>query len=92
MLRCPRAPAPQRLAHWMLSQLRWMIPQREQPVRTDTVAAVAAATAAALADAPPGTRVMPAALLWQAAQAAAGRGDAGAVVRGWLGPAPDGRL
>jgi hypothetical protein len=33
------AGAPQRLARWMLSQLRYMIPAREQPVRADSVAA-----------------------------------------------------
>jgi hypothetical protein len=74
--------APQRLARWMLSQLRWMIPQREQPVRAETVARVAAALAVQLADAPHATRVVPAALLWQAAQAR----DAGALVADWLVP------
>jgi hypothetical protein len=74
--------APQRLARWMLSQLRWMIPQREQPVRADTVARVAAALAVQLHDAPHATRVVPAALLWQAAQSR----DAAAVVAEWLVP------
>jgi len=60
--------APERLAAWMLSQLRWMVPQREQPVRSDTVARVAAALAFALPQAPPGTRVLPPELLWRAAQ------------------------
>jgi hypothetical protein len=73
-------PAPQRLARWMLSQLHWMIPQREQPVRVQTVAAVAAALALHLADAAPGTRVVPAALLWQAAQ----QRDAAVVVQAWV--------
>jgi hypothetical protein len=68
----------------MLSQLHWMIPQREQPVRPETVAKVAAALAAQLAEAAPGTRVVPAALLWQAAQQ---RTDAATVVRAWLHPA-----
>jgi hypothetical protein len=63
-----RVSAPQRLAAWMLSQLRWMVPQREQPVRSDTVARVAAALALALPQAAPGTRVLPPELLWQAAQ------------------------
>jgi hypothetical protein len=75
----PAPDAPRRLARWMLSQLRWMIPQREQPVRVDTVARVAAALAVH-ASAAPGTRVLPAALLWQAAQ----RRDAAAVVLPWL--------
>ena len=60
--------APERLAAWMLSQLRWMVPQREQPVRSETVARVAAALAVALPQATPGTRVLPPELLWQAAQ------------------------
>lgn len=72
--------APRRLARWMLSQLRWMIPQREQPVRVETVAAVAAALAVQLPAAAPGTRVLPAALLWQAAE----QRDAAAVVARWL--------
>jgi hypothetical protein len=78
--------APRRLARWMLSQLRWMVPQREQPVRADTVARVAAALAVQLHDAPQATRVVPAALLWQAAQGK----DAAAVVAAWLVPRADG--
>ena len=72
--------APHRLARWMLSQVRWMIPQREQPVRAETVAAVAAALVRQLPAAAAGTRVLPAALLWQAAQ----QRDAEAVVAAWL--------
>jgi hypothetical protein len=72
--------APRRLARWMLSQLRWMIPQREQPVRVETVAAVAAALARRLPGAPPGTRVLPAALLWQAAQ----QRDVDGLIERWL--------
>jgi hypothetical protein len=82
----PDVDAPQRLARWMLSQLRWMIPQREQPVRAETVARVAAALAVQLHDtqqeAPHATRVVPAVLLWQAAQSR----DAAAVVAEWLVP------
>jgi hypothetical protein len=74
--------APRRLARWMLSQLHWMIPQREQPVRVGTVAKVAAALAVQLPDAPHGTRVVPAALLWQAAQS----GNAQAITQAWLRP------
>jgi hypothetical protein len=72
--------APRRLARWMLSQLRWMIPQREQPVRAQTVARVAAALALQLPQAPQRTRVVPAALLWQAAQ----QQDLSALVAQWL--------
>ena len=74
---------PRRLARWMLSQLHWMIPQREQPVRADTVAKVAAAVAVHCAAAPSATRVVTAALLWQAAQ----QRDVQALVQQWLQPA-----
>jgi hypothetical protein len=74
--------APRRLARWMLSQLHWMIPQREQPVRAQTVAKVSAAIAVLCAQAPPATRVVPAALLWQAAQ----QQDVSALVMQWLEP------
>jgi hypothetical protein len=76
--------APRRLVRWMLSQLHWMIPQREQPVRAETVARVAAALSLQLADVPHGTRVLPGAVLWQAAQ----QRDATVAVQAWL----DGRL
>jgi hypothetical protein len=72
--------APRRLARWMLSQLHWMIPQREQPVRAETVAKVAAALAVQLHDAPHGTRVVPSALLWHAAQ----QREAASTVQAWL--------
>jgi hypothetical protein len=72
--------APRRLARWMLSQLHWMIPQREQPVRADTVAKVAAALAVQLLDAPHGTRVVPSVLLWHAAQ----QRDVTETVQAWL--------
>ncbi len=73
--------APRRLARWMLSQLHWMIPQREQPVRAETVARVAAALALQLPQTPQRTRVVPAALLSQAAQQ---QQDASALVAQWL--------
>jgi hypothetical protein len=73
---------PQGLAAWMLSQLRWMVPQREQAVRVDTVARVAAALAVALPAVAPGTRVLPPELLWQAAQGATPPAD---IVSAWLG-------
>jgi hypothetical protein len=58
----------QGVAHWMLSQLHWLVPQREQPVRVQAVAKVAATLALRLADAPAATRVLPAAVLWHATQ------------------------
>lgn len=79
--------APARLARWLLSQLHWLVAQRDQPVRTTTVARVAARLAAVLPDAGGGTRVMPPELLLAAAQ----RPDDDAVVDAWLAgqPLPD---
>jgi hypothetical protein len=68
-------------AAWWLSQLSWMVPQREQPVRTVRVAELAVELAWQLRDAPPGTRVLPPDLLWQAAHSADG---AGALLDDWL--------
>ncbi|TMH35138.1 MAG: hypothetical protein E6H58_04780, partial [Betaproteobacteria bacterium] len=60
----------QRVAQWMLSQLQLMVPQRDKPVRALKVAQFAVALAARLQHAPPGTRVVPPELVWDAAQAA----------------------
>lgn len=59
---------PQRVARWVLSQLRWMIATAELPVRNDRVAAFAVQLALALDAAPAGARVVPPELLWQSAQ------------------------
>lgn len=81
----PRS-APERLAQWMLGQLQWMVPQRDQPVRSATVARVAARLAAALPASVPGTRVLPPELLWAAAQSP----KTDHAVDAWLaGVAPD---
>lgn len=83
------ASAPARLARWLLGQLHWMVPPGDQPVRTDTVARVAARLALALPHASPGTRVLPPELLWAAAQTPASDD----VVDDWLaGQAWQGRL
>lgn len=58
----------QAFAAWWLSQLSWMVPTREQPVRAVRLAYVAAQLARQLPDSPPGTRVLPPELVWQAAQ------------------------
>jgi hypothetical protein len=79
-------PAPRRLARWMLSQLRYLVPSSERPVRVHTVAQVAAALAVELGTAPAATRVVPAELLWQAAQ----QRDVPALVHDWLLPSPHG--
>lgn len=65
----PGGHALQRFAAWWLSQLRWMVPQREQPVRATTLAACVVHLAQRLPLAAPGSRVLPPERLWQAAQA-----------------------
>jgi hypothetical protein len=67
---------PQRLARWMLSVLKYMVPSSEQPVRA---AKVAELLAVALRLAPPGTHVAAPEVVWQAAQ-----GPMDAVARRWL--------
>ena len=74
----------QGLADWMLAQLHWMVPQREQPVRSATVARVAAALAVALPASPRGTRVLPHEWLWLAAQGS----DVEGQLAGWLAGRP----
>jgi hypothetical protein len=82
----PRRSVPERLAGWMLGQLRWMVPQREQPVRAASVAALAVAIARALGHAQDrdaaasSTRVVPADLVWRAAQTR----DVDALAQAWL--------
>ena len=72
--------AMQRLAHGVLGQLRLMVPQQEQPVRAARVAQFAVRLAEALPAAPPGTRVLPAEIVWQASQ----QRDPAALARAWL--------
>lgn len=72
---------PERLARWMLSQLRYMIPQREQPVRAAAVVDFVFEVLQQWREAAPGTRVAGAPVLWRAAQAGGSEG----VVREWLG-------
>jgi hypothetical protein len=83
----PAPSLPARLARGLLSQLHWLVPQRDQPVRSATVARVAARLAAMLPVSPPGARVMPPELLWAAAQ----RPDDDDVVDAWRrdGRVPD---
>lgn len=54
----------QRLAIGLLSQLHWMLPQREQPLRAVQVARFVAELALALGAAPVGTRVLGPEGLW----------------------------
>ena len=74
----------QRLAHWMLSQLQMMVPQRERPVRASKVAEFAAQLAAQLPASPAGTRVVPPELVWEAAQTT----HLGALATRWLSGQP----
>jgi len=80
----------QRLAAGWLSQLAWMVPQREQPVRALRLAELAAELAWRLPHAAPATRVLPPELLWQAAYST----DGGALLSAWLAgdPLPQARL
>lgn len=73
-----------RLAAGWLSQLAWMVPQREQPVRAVRLAELAVELAWRLAHAVPATRVLAPELLWQAAQAS----DGGALLSAWLAGEP----
>lgn len=59
----------QRLARWWLSQLRWMVPQSDQPVRAARLAQLLVLCARQLPAAPAGTRVLPPEVLSQAAVA-----------------------
>jgi hypothetical protein len=61
--------AAQRLADWVLSQLHYMVPQRDKPVRAAKVARFVVALAARLPQAAGGTRVVPPEVVWEAAQA-----------------------
>jgi hypothetical protein len=82
IVRTPRKPGAgaarglARVAQWMLSISRYMIPDREQPVRA---AKVAEFVSTALQLAPPGIHVAAPETVWRAAQ-----GDVQAVVRDWL--------
>jgi hypothetical protein len=64
------------LARWMLSITRFMVPTREQPVRSPKVAEF---VSAALQLAPPGIHIAASELVWTAAQ-----GDVRQAVRAWL--------
>jgi hypothetical protein len=67
-----------RIAHWMLSVGRFMVPSSEQPVRATKVAEL---LAVALQLAPPGIHIAPPELVWRAAQ-----GDLREVAGQWLHP------
>jgi len=77
------ASLPQRLARWMLRQLHWMVPQREQPLRAIDVARLVALLAVGLRGAPPATRVLAPEVAWAAA-----RGNTEAALAAWLAGQP----
>lgn len=70
----------QRLADGMLAQMRIMIASTHQPVRAVAVAQFVVELAQRLAASPPGTRVAPPELVWQAAQMR----DPAPLVQAWL--------
>jgi hypothetical protein len=80
--RKPRSAAPEgllaRVAHAMLSSLKYMVPQSEQPVRAVKVADF---VSQALREAPPGIHIAAPELVWRAAQ-----GDTAQAVHAWLHP------
>ena len=76
----PAASGLQRLADGVIAQLRFMVPQAEQPVRVQKVAAFVTELVARLPASSPGTRVAPPELVWLAAQAR----TPGEVVQAWL--------
>jgi hypothetical protein len=67
----------ERLAAWMLSVVRFMVPSSEQPVRASKVAEL---VDVALRIAPPGVHVAAPEMVWEAAQ-----GQMQAVAQRWLG-------
>jgi hypothetical protein len=69
------------LAAWWLSQLKWMVPAGDQPVRAVKLAALAVELALRLPAAAPGTRVLAPEWLSQASQAGDG---GGALLAAWL--------
>ncbi|ODV10080.1 MAG: hypothetical protein ABT20_09110 [Rubrivivax sp. SCN 70-15] len=73
----------ERFARWWLSQLRWMVPAQEQPLRAVRLAALVVRLAQQLPAAPPGTRVLAPERLWRAAQVAPDAADA--ALSDWLG-------
>lgn len=81
-----------RLAAWWLSQLSWMVPQRQQPLRADALARSVAQLLRLLPQAAPGTRVIAPETLWSWSQAEPGEpGGLEAAVAAGLGLGQAGR-
>ena len=68
----------ERVAAWMLSVVRFMVPSSEQPVRAAKVAELVDVT---LRIAPPGVHVAAPEMVWRASQ-----GDMEGAARAWLRP------
>ncbi|HET7835395.1 hypothetical protein [Variovorax ginsengisoli] len=87
LVRSAQKPVARRLAHpaerlaaWMLSIARFMVPPSEQPARASKVAEL---VDVALALAPPGVHVAAPELVWRATQ-----GELRSVVQGWVAAGP----
>lgn len=81
----PAASGLHRVAQWCLAQLRFMVPNAEQPLRSTTLASAVVALARLLPMAPTGTRVLAPQVLWPMAQDPARLPDA---LRAWLHGSP----
>jgi len=94
-VKLPAAASLQGVANWVLSQLRWMIPAPDLPMRPAKVAELTVQLALQLPRAAPGTRVAPPELVYAAAQTQdvaglaadwlAGRDWQAAPLRSWRG-------
>lgn len=77
----------ERAAHWWLSQLRWMVPQQQMPLRATVLARLVVQLAQALPAVTRGTRVLAPELLQPGAD-----GDVASAATAWLhgtaGPTP----
>lgn len=81
-----------RVADWWLSQLSWMVPQRQQPLRADALARCVAQLLRLLPQAAPGTRVIAPETLWSWSQAESSEpGGLEAAVAAGLGVGQAGR-
>jgi len=78
------AGAMQRLAGWWLSQLRWMVPAQDQPLRADSLAACVVQLARCLPTASQGTRVLAPSTLWPMTRPGV---DLALELQRWLGAA-----
>ena len=79
----PGTPWLERFAAAWWSQLRWMLPDAERPLRSVALARVVVAAARLLRNAGPGVRVLPQGLASRAAQAREGMES---VLKEWIGP------